>query len=264
MSVIEDETHMAMWCVMAAPLIVGCDLTKMSADTVRILTAPGALEVDQDPLGVQGTVCWASQDGSKSLQVWRKPLSDGSVAVVALNRNGPDGSAIDIPLAECGHGGSESEAAMTTVIDVWTGKVLANVSSGVAFYRSAALPEHGHAFLKISKQSVDVSKGSRREHTRCMQSNSAVERMALACPAGARISSLASWWGAKATQGACLAEDGATIVGGASDRTAWISDGCLGRQACSFEASEKALGPATLVAPMDARLFVRFLCEQTH
>lgn len=263
MSVTEDETHMAMWCVMAAPLIVGCDLTKMSADTVRILTAPGALEVDQDPLGVQGTVCWASQDGSSSLQVWRKPLSDGSVAVVAINRDGPDTSVIDIPLAECGHAGSESDAAMTTVIDVWTGKVLANVSSGVASYRTAALPKHGHAFLKLSKQSADVSTASRWEHTRCMQSNAAVERMALACPAGARISSLTSWWGAKPSPGACLVEDGA-IVGGASDRTAWISDGCLGRQACSFEASERALGPATLVAPIDARLSVRFVCEQIH
>ena len=47
MSLDEDESHMAMWCVMAAPLIVGCDLTSMSPDTLRILTSPGALAVDQ-------------------------------------------------------------------------------------------------------------------------------------------------------------------------------------------------------------------------
>ena len=137
MSVTEDETHMAMWCVMAAPLIVGCDLTKMTPDTVRILTAPGPLEVNQDPLGVQGTVCWSSQDRSDSLQVWRKPLSDGSIAVVALNRDGPDNATIDIPLGACGHG--ESDAAATAVTDVWTGKVLANMSSGATSYRSTSL-----------------------------------------------------------------------------------------------------------------------------
>ena len=268
MSLTEDETHMAMWCVMAAPLIVGCDLTKMSSDTVRILTAPGPLSVDQDPLGVQGTVCWAAQDGSKSLQTWRKPLSDGSVAVVALNRGLSDAS-IDIPLAECGHGVSAGDGAITTVTDVWTGEILANLTSGTTSYKSKVLPKHGHAFLKFSKQSVGIA-SLRWEHTRCMQSNSPLERMALVCPADARISSLASWWGATASPGACLSEDGASIVGGVADRTAWISDGCLGRQACSFEASEKALGPAGLVAVATAtaaaemRLTVRFVCERMH
>ncbi len=256
MSLTEDETHMAMWCVMAAPLIVGCDLTKMSSDTVRILTAPGPLSVDQDPLGVQGTVCWASQDGSKSLQVWRKPLSDGSVAVVALNRGLPDAS-VDIPLAECGHGVSAEDGAITEVTDVWTGEVLANVTSGTTSYKSKVLLKHGHAFLKLSKQSVESETTSlRREHTRCMQSNSPIERMALVCPPDARISSLTSWWGAAASPGACLSEDGASVTDAVADRTAWISDGCLGKQACSFEAA------ATAAA--ETRLTVRFVCEQMH
>lgn len=260
MSVAEDETHMAMWCVMAAPLIVGCDLTKMSRDTVRILTAPGPLRVDQDPLGVQGTVCWSSADGSRSLQVWRKPLFDGTIAVVALNRGAPDGATIDIPLNECGHG--KSDAAITTVTDVWTGKVLMNVTSGASSYRSTSLPKHGHAFLKLSKQSANAARASQQgEHARCMQTTSAVERMALACPVGALISSMATWWGAKASLGACLTEDGTTIVDGALDRTAWISDGCLGKQTCSFEASERTLGRATVVAPADARLSVHFVCK---
>ena len=36
MSQDEDESHMAMWCILAAPLIVGCDMTKMTPDTLRI------------------------------------------------------------------------------------------------------------------------------------------------------------------------------------------------------------------------------------
>ncbi len=42
MSLDEDESHMAMWCILAAPLIVGCDMTKMTPDTLRI-RAPLAL-----------------------------------------------------------------------------------------------------------------------------------------------------------------------------------------------------------------------------
>ena len=55
---------------------------------MRILTAKGPLAVDQDKLGVQGTVCAQSSD--KSTQVWRKPMSDGSIVVLALNRNSAD------------------------------------------------------------------------------------------------------------------------------------------------------------------------------
>ena len=42
MSLVEDESHMALWCVLAAPLIVGCDMTKMSPDTCPI-PPPGRL-----------------------------------------------------------------------------------------------------------------------------------------------------------------------------------------------------------------------------
>jgi hypothetical protein len=62
---------------------------RVSARAVRILTAEGPLAVDQDELGVQGTVC--AQSGDKSTQVWRKPMSDGSIVVVALNRNAAGG-----------------------------------------------------------------------------------------------------------------------------------------------------------------------------
>lgn len=245
MTLDEDESHMAMWCVLAAPLIVGCDMTKMTQDTLRILTSPGALAVDQDKLGVQGTVCFQS-DAKKTVQVWRRPLSDGSVAVVALNRGMPAGTNVTIDLSKCGHSGSEGDATATTVTDVWTGKVLGSASG--SSYTTVGLGTHGHAFLKLSKAAP---------HTRCMRSNNAMERMALACPVGSQIVSMAVWWGDTAASATCGDEESGITVEGAVDRTAWLSDDCLGQQSCSFEASEQALGEAPMAG---ARLVVRFGC----
>jgi alpha-galactosidase len=240
-------------------LQVGCDLTKMTADTIRILTSPGALAVDQDELGVQGTVCWESQGVfKKALQVWRKPLSDGTIAIVALNRGGPAGATIDVALTKCGHGSSsEAEGAVTTVTDVWTGTVLANVSGG-GNYTTVPLAKHGHAFLKL--QAAAVSPQRQQALPRCIQSNSATERMALACPTGTHITALSTWWGARTSLSAdtCTQLDGANIVGGSFDRTALISDGCLGKQSCTFAASERVFGATSAAEP---RFAARFVCE---
>ena len=54
MTVEEEKIHFALWCISKAPLLIGCDITKMSKDTFDILTNEEAIAVNQDPLGVQG------------------------------------------------------------------------------------------------------------------------------------------------------------------------------------------------------------------
>ncbi len=48
------QTHFTMWCIMAAPLIAGNNLSTMSAQSLAILTNTEAIAVDQDPAGEQG------------------------------------------------------------------------------------------------------------------------------------------------------------------------------------------------------------------
>jgi len=81
-TVAEYQTQMSMWCVLAAPLMIGCDIRKMDADTKRILTNPEVIAVDQDSLGKQGNR--VARTGSTD--VWQKPLSGGKIAVALLNR----------------------------------------------------------------------------------------------------------------------------------------------------------------------------------
>jgi alpha-galactosidase len=78
----EYRTHMALWCLLAAPLLAGNDPSKMTPETLAILTNPEVIAVDQDPLGIQGRR--VAQEGQ--LEVWAKPLADGSKALGLVNR----------------------------------------------------------------------------------------------------------------------------------------------------------------------------------
>ncbi len=84
MSADEYRAHFSMWAIEAAPLIAGNDVRTMSAETKEILTNREVIAVDQDALGKQGMLVWT--DGPE-LQVWAKPLADGSRAVALLNRS---------------------------------------------------------------------------------------------------------------------------------------------------------------------------------
>jgi hypothetical protein len=52
----EYITHFSLWAIMKAPLIIGCDITNMSAETKNILLNTEVIAINQDPLGQQGYV----------------------------------------------------------------------------------------------------------------------------------------------------------------------------------------------------------------
>ena len=80
----EYRAHFSLWAIMAAPLIAGNDLRDMSAATIATLTNREVIAVDQDSLGAQGILVW---ERPPELQVWAKPLRDGSRAIALLNRS---------------------------------------------------------------------------------------------------------------------------------------------------------------------------------
>lgn len=79
----EDKTHFSMWCMLAAPLIAGNDLRKMSRETESILTNKEVIAVNQDKLGIEGFK-YIDKD---SLEEWVKPLANDNWAVCFLNRS---------------------------------------------------------------------------------------------------------------------------------------------------------------------------------
>ncbi|HXC34295.1 MAG TPA: putative Ig domain-containing protein [Candidatus Acidoferrales bacterium] len=77
----EEYTHVTIWCLDSAPLLLGNDLTDMDAFTLNVLENDEVLAVDQDSLGKQGR-CVAKGDG---FLVYKKELEDGSIAVGLFN-----------------------------------------------------------------------------------------------------------------------------------------------------------------------------------
>jgi alpha-galactosidase len=78
----ENYTHMTLWCMLSAPLLIGCDMPKMSPFIVSVFSNDEVLAVNQDALGKQG---WRARQDGKS-EVWMKPLADGTLAVAFFNR----------------------------------------------------------------------------------------------------------------------------------------------------------------------------------
>jgi hypothetical protein len=54
MSDAEYMTHFSLWSISKSPLLIGCDVTNMSPTTLKILSNPEVIAINQDSLGVQG------------------------------------------------------------------------------------------------------------------------------------------------------------------------------------------------------------------
>jgi len=77
----EQYAHMSLWCLLSAPLLLGCDLARVDRFTLSLLTNDEVLAIDQDSLGKQATQI-SNRDGQV---VYAKTLEDGSFAVGLFN-----------------------------------------------------------------------------------------------------------------------------------------------------------------------------------
>ncbi len=130
----EWQVQMSLWCILAAPLIATCDLTHVGPEALAILTNPEVIAVDQDPAGVQGHR--VSKEGS--LEVWVKPLSDGSKAVGLFDFE-TGGAPITVNFRDIGLADS------ATVRDLWARKDLGVFQGNY----TATVPDHSAAMLRI-------------------------------------------------------------------------------------------------------------------
>jgi len=133
----EEYTHMTIWCLDSAPLLLGNDLTAMNAFTLNLLENDEVLAVDQDALGDQA-VCVAMTDDTR---VYSKKLADGSVAVGLFNtgNNGP--VSVEIPYSQLQIKGQ------CRVRDLWRQKNLGKFRDKF----SMTVQPHGAELVKISR-----------------------------------------------------------------------------------------------------------------
>jgi len=135
----EYRSHMSLWCIMAAPIIMGNDIRSMTQVTKDILLNKEVIAVNQDSAGIQGTKI----KSTNGLDVWCKPLGSktGDTKAVALfNRNATTAD-ITVNFADIGITGEAH------VRDLWkkTDKGLFTGSFKIA------VESHNTVMLKIVK-----------------------------------------------------------------------------------------------------------------
>lgn len=131
----EYRAHFTLWSLLNAPLLSGNDLRDMDRETFDILNNRALIAVNQDWAGVQGHK--VRDDGDR--EVWAKPMSDGSVALVLFNR-GQRASQISTEASEIGLPKTDSYRTR----DLWTGKN----GSGTGVF-SAEVPSHGVVAYRV-------------------------------------------------------------------------------------------------------------------
>ena len=130
----EYRQHISLWVILAAPLLAGNDLTTMSPETVAMLTNREVVAIDQDSLGKQGDR--VSAEGP--LEIWAKPLADGSKAVGVFNRH-HTALSITVDFKQLGFNGP------VQVRDIWQAKDLGSMQDSY----SVTVPPHGVILLRV-------------------------------------------------------------------------------------------------------------------
>jgi alpha-galactosidase len=132
----EQYTHVSLWSMLSAPLLIGCDLSRLDVFTLNLLTNAEVLALDQDVLGKQAQ----RVIDSDSSQVWVKELADGSHAIALFNM-GTTYRTISVAWKELG---MKDELR---VRDIWRQKDLGRIR---AAYNTVIAP-HGVLLLKVNQ-----------------------------------------------------------------------------------------------------------------
>ncbi len=118
----EQYTHISLWSMLNAPMLIGCDLTKLDDFTFNLLSNAEVLAINQDVLGKQASRVITDGD----IQVWTKPLTDGSTAIGIFNL-GDKPIDYKLDLASMKLNGKRNFR------DVWTQKDLGDFETNVNF-----------------------------------------------------------------------------------------------------------------------------------
>ena len=77
----EQYSHISFFSLLAAPMLIGCPLDQLDAFTLNLLSNDEVIEINQDQLGKPARLV-SDENG---VQIWVKPMIDGSFAVGLFN-----------------------------------------------------------------------------------------------------------------------------------------------------------------------------------
>ena len=168
LSLEQEKTHFAMWCMMSTPLMIGCDLTKISEETLEILKNRELIEINQDEACLQAEVLknTIDADGNIAGEIWVKELgkkNSNEKAVAFLNRSGKK-ITMTLDLSEagllgeiksirdlCKHSDIQCMREITVVLNPYE-----TVVYRIASESSTAIESHGNEFEERPFQKITL------------------------------------------------------------------------------------------------------------
>jgi alpha-galactosidase len=140
-----------MFCLLSAPLLIGCPLDQLDAFTLGLLSNDEVIAINQDPLGKPARLV-AERGG---VQVWVKPMADGSTVVGLFNTDDfgrtpasyfrwddEKPKAFELRFADLGLAGNWA------VRNVWTQQDLGVFKDSMA----TSIRHHGVVLLRMNKK----------------------------------------------------------------------------------------------------------------
>jgi alpha-galactosidase len=142
----EQYTHISLWCLLSAPLLIGCDMTKLDDFTLNLLSNDEVLALDQDALGKSATCVLTNGD----VRVFEKQLEDGGRALGFFNLGSMPADLQFNNLHQLGFDG------MQHVRDLWRQENLQDVDASAGVKNPAdsmlpmTIPAHGVMLYKLT------------------------------------------------------------------------------------------------------------------
>jgi alpha-galactosidase len=136
----EQYLHFSLWSLFSAPLLIGCDMEKLDAFTLNLLTNDEVIAIDQDPLGKQATCVQTIGE----VRIYVKELEDGSRAVGFCNFGLEKANLAYQDFKKLGLTGKQQ------VRDLWRQKDIANINTGNSKL-PIDIPVHGVLLYKFSQ-----------------------------------------------------------------------------------------------------------------
>lgn len=140
----QEKTHFALWSIVKAPLILGCDLDKISPESLAIITNQELIDINQDPLGIQAScklTCGSYDIFNSDPQVFAGPLSNGDIAVVVVNWSMSDHGEFEFDLETVG---VDTNGGSVVVRDLWKHE---DIGTAQGTIKVDSIPAYGsHAF----------------------------------------------------------------------------------------------------------------------
>jgi alpha-galactosidase len=140
----EYRSHFSLWCLLASPLMIGCDVRDMNQATRDILLNREVIAINQDPFGRQGYQVGKVFHGRECAETWAKPLNDGAIAVGLFNLGERQGRLITVAWESLGL----HDRRPCLVRDLWAGEDLGVFTRSF----STRVDQHDVALIKLTPQ----------------------------------------------------------------------------------------------------------------